>query len=73
MVDTLGGFSGGIVGPLRRLLTRKGYAPLGAREIRMPMNFGAVDKRAAQSVTVVPVPKQGSTTKTAQCLIRTIM
>lgn len=39
MVDTLAGFSGGVVGPLRRLLVRKGYRPLGAVEIIMPRNF----------------------------------
>ena len=40
MVDTLGGFSGGLVGPMGKLLRRKGYLTVGAREIRMPMNFG---------------------------------
>jgi NAD-dependent dihydropyrimidine dehydrogenase PreA subunit/flavodoxin len=39
MIDTLAGFSGGIVGPLREVLRRKGYLPLGAKEIRMPNNF----------------------------------
>ncbi|MFH1037457.1 MAG: EFR1 family ferrodoxin [PVC group bacterium] len=39
MVDTLAAFSGGIVGPLRKLLTGKGYRPLGAKEIVMPNNF----------------------------------
>lgn len=39
MVDTLGGASGGMVGPLRRVLLRKGYTPIGAREIIMPSNF----------------------------------
>jgi ferredoxin len=45
MVDTLGGASGAIVGPLKKLLSRKGYVPVGAREIRMPMNFGGAWKR----------------------------
>jgi NAD-dependent dihydropyrimidine dehydrogenase PreA subunit len=39
MLDTLHAFSGGIVGPLRRQLRRKGYAPIGAIEVRMPNNF----------------------------------
>ncbi len=39
MADTLAGFSGGIVGPLRRTLAQKGYRPLGAAEIVMPSNF----------------------------------
>jgi len=53
MVDTLGGFSGGIVGPLRRRLAGKGYEPIGACEIRMPMNFGAVSRRAETSGAIV--------------------
>ncbi|MGC9516769.1 MAG: EFR1 family ferrodoxin [Methanomicrobiales archaeon] len=39
MVDTLGGFSGGIVGPLREILKKKGYLPIGAKEIKMPLNI----------------------------------
>lgn len=38
MVDTLGGFSGGIVGPVRRIVEKKGYTPIGACEIIMPPN-----------------------------------
>jgi ferredoxin len=38
MVDTLGGFSGGIVGPLRKIVENKGYIPIGAKEIVMPAN-----------------------------------
>ncbi len=38
-VDTLGKHSGGIVGPVRDIVTAKGYATLGAREIRMASNF----------------------------------
>ena len=39
MVDTLRSFSGGVVGPLKKLLTWKGYHPLGACEIIMPSNI----------------------------------
>jgi ferredoxin/flavodoxin len=39
MVDTLGGFSGGMVGPLKRVLEFKGYKPIGAKEIKMPPNI----------------------------------
>ena len=39
MVDTLAGFSGGVVGPLRKLLKSKGYAPIAARQIIMPSNY----------------------------------
>ncbi|MCF7935653.1 MAG: EFR1 family ferrodoxin [Synergistales bacterium] len=43
MVDTLAGFSGGIVGPLRKLLETRGYTPAGAREIKMPTNYQRKD------------------------------
>ncbi|MEG3225568.1 MAG: 4Fe-4S ferredoxin, partial [Methanobacteriales archaeon Met13] len=39
MVDTLAGFSGGIVGPLREIVKKKGYQPRGAKEIIMPPNI----------------------------------
>ena len=38
MVDTLVKFSGGIISPLKKLLTKKGYKTIGAREIKMPSN-----------------------------------
>ena len=46
MVDTMSDYSGGIVGPLRKILERKGYRPIGAREIRMPSNLpvGSTDR-----------------------------
>ncbi|MGB9980353.1 EFR1 family ferrodoxin [Methanobacterium sp.] len=39
MVDTLGGFSGGIVGHMREIVKKKGYVPIGAKEIIMPVNI----------------------------------
>jgi ferredoxin len=39
MVDTLAGFSGAIVGPLKKTLLKKGYEPIGAKEIIMPRNI----------------------------------
>ena len=39
MFDTLMAFSGGIVGPVKKLLLAKGYDPVGAAEIRMPNNI----------------------------------
>lgn len=39
MVDTLAGFSGGIVGPVRKIAKKKGYTPIGACEIIMPPNI----------------------------------
>lgn len=39
MVDTLGGVSGGIVGPLQKILKKKGFNPIGAKEIIMPPNI----------------------------------
>lgn len=39
MVDTLMAFSGGIVGPLKKILSQKGYTCVGACEIKMPNNW----------------------------------
>lgn len=39
MVDTLGMYSGGIVGPMKKILSRKGYNTIGAKEIVMPNNL----------------------------------
>lgn len=39
MADTLGSYSGGIKGPLAKVLRQKGYQPYGAIEIKMPTNF----------------------------------
>ncbi|MBU4176138.1 MAG: EFR1 family ferrodoxin [Actinobacteria bacterium] len=39
MVDTMQSFSGAIVGPLRKVLKKKGYRPIGAKEIVMPGNW----------------------------------
>lgn len=39
MVDTMGGFSGGIVGPMHRKVKKRGYHPIGACEIVMPSNI----------------------------------
>jgi len=39
MVDTLGLYSGGVVGSVGRILKAKGYHTVGAMEIRMPMTF----------------------------------
>ena len=37
-VDTLLGYSGGILYPTKRILRAKGYSPIGAKEILMPSN-----------------------------------
>lgn len=46
MVDTLGGFSGGIVGPVREIVKKKGYNPIGAKEIIMPPNIFYIQDEA---------------------------
>lgn len=46
MVDTLAGFSGGVVTPLKKLLVKKGYTPIGAEEIRMPSNYARKERWA---------------------------
>ena len=39
MVDTMAGYSGAVVGPLREVVRARGYDPIGAREIIMPFNL----------------------------------
>ena len=39
MVDTLSEYCGGIVGPLKKILKKKGYLPIGAKEIKMPSSL----------------------------------
>ena len=39
MVDTMMAFSGGVVGPVRKIVKSKGYTPIGALEINMPNNL----------------------------------
>jgi len=39
MVDTLAGISGGVVGPVYEIVQKKGYQPVGAKEIIMPPNI----------------------------------
>lgn len=49
MVDTLAGFSGGIVGPVHEIVKNKGYDPIGAKEIVMPPNiFYIQDEKSCQ-------------------------
>ncbi|HPD96867.1 MAG TPA: EFR1 family ferrodoxin [Synergistales bacterium] len=43
MVDTLAGFSGGVVGPMRDAVSAKGFRPIGAKEVRMPSNYARTD------------------------------
>jgi len=53
MVDTMMMYSGGIVGPLRSLLKRKGYRPIGAQEIRMPNNLYTRRPHTAKNAAIV--------------------
>ena len=39
LIDTLGIYSGGIKGPIKKVIKRKGYIPVGALEIKMPNTF----------------------------------
>ncbi len=38
MIDTMLMYSGGIVGPVGKIISRKGYIPVGAKEFRRPSN-----------------------------------
>lgn len=39
LIDTLAIYSGGILGPMKKIAKRKGYRPIGAVELRMPNTF----------------------------------
>jgi len=52
-VDTLAGYSGGIVRPLRDLLLRKGYVPLGAKEIIMPNNLSKTPASETANASII--------------------
>ncbi len=52
MVDTLGGASGGILGPMYNILKKKGYAPIGAKEIIMPINIFYIQDKATNKMKV---------------------
>ncbi len=43
VINTMGGFSGWMTGPVKSLFIKKGYKPLGAREFIMPSNFIKLD------------------------------
>lgn len=49
MVDTLGGFSGGIVGSLKKLVSKKGYHPQGACEIIILQYLLISDEKTCQA------------------------
>lgn len=52
MVDTLGGYSGGIVGPLKSILESKGYKTIGACEIIMPLNIFYIQDKTTNTEKV---------------------
>ncbi len=52
MVDTLAGVSGGIVGPLREIVKKKGYNPIGAQEIIMPPNIFYIQEKSVNKKKV---------------------
>jgi NAD-dependent dihydropyrimidine dehydrogenase PreA subunit len=52
MLDTLAGISGGIVGPLREIVKRKGYTPIGAKEIKMPPNIFFIQEEETNKIKV---------------------
>lgn len=49
MVDTLAGYSGRLIGPLRKKFGKKGYRPIGAREIIMPPQYFLHTERSVLS------------------------
>ncbi|MEA2076612.1 MAG: EFR1 family ferrodoxin [Candidatus Marinimicrobia bacterium] len=52
-VDTLGYYSGGILGPVKHILKRKGFIPLAAKEILMPNNFQKMKSRPEKEMKII--------------------
>jgi len=52
MVDTLGGISGGILGTLRKIVKKKGYNPIGAKEIQIPLNIFFIQNEETNKTNV---------------------
>lgn len=46
LADTMESFSGGIVGPMKKALTAKGYQCIGAREFKMATSMQMTEKKA---------------------------
>lgn len=67
MVDTLAGYSGGMVGPLHNKLKKRGYEPIGACEIKMPMNIFYIQSDESRSKLIGKGIKKAE--KYAQALV----
>ena len=52
-VDTLAYYSGGILGPVKNILKRKGFTPLAAKEILMPNNFMKMKSRPEKEMKII--------------------
>jgi len=50
---TMGGYSGGMHGPVRDVLERKGYKPIGSKIVIMPGNYGNKTLDEAKNETLV--------------------
>lgn len=58
MVDTLAGFSGGIIGPVRKILTNKGFETIGVKEIIMPSNYLVKKKQEEKNSEIIDAGKK---------------
>jgi ferredoxin len=58
MVDTLAEFSGGIIGPVREILRKKGFTTIGAKQIRMPSNYFVEKKREEKNNQIIRAGKK---------------
>lgn len=58
LVDTLGKYSGGIKGPVKHILTKKGYKPAGAVELVMPNLFMKKAEEAGREQKIADAVEQ---------------
>jgi len=52
MIDTMQAFSGGVVGPLKKVLIKKGYNCIGAREFVMPSNYNKIAMKRENDIKI---------------------
>ena len=50
MIDTMEAFSGGVVGPMKKVLTQKGYNCIGACELKMATSMQTSEKKVTEGI-----------------------
>jgi len=51
VVDTMEAFSGGVIGPMKKMLIKKGYKCVGAKELKMATSMQTSEKKVAEGLS----------------------